>query len=71
MKITYCNCCGKEIPKKEGIYREDFLVVEKEWGYFSKKDGEVHHFNICETCYDQWVCGFVRPVDSKERTELL
>ena len=45
----YCNLCGEEIKKADGsdIF-EDHLSVEKNWGYFSKKDGENHSFDICE-----------------------
>ena len=30
-----CDCCGKEIKKE----KEDYLEIEKTWGYFSEKDG--------------------------------
>ncbi len=38
---------------------------------FSEKDGEVHHFDLCESCYDELVGGFRIPVDVEEQTELL
>ena len=47
-----CNRCGKEV--KEG----DVLSVDKRWGYFSNKDNEVHHFDLCEQCYDEIVSTF-------------
>lgn len=39
-----CNACGKEqAVSTEGI-QEEFLKIQKTWGYFSEKDGEVHRF---------------------------
>ena len=38
----YCNSCGKKIETTDNIKREDYLSIKKEWGYFSKKDGEIH-----------------------------
>lgn len=51
--------------------QEEFLHVEKEWGYFSGKDGEIQEFDICEACYDQWVKSFQIPVRTIEITELV
>ncbi len=57
-----CNCCGKEIL--QGEQGKDFLHVEKLWGYFSNKDGRRDGFDICETCYDQWIATFsVAPME--------
>ena len=36
--------------------------VRKEWGYFSKRDLEVHEFAICESCYEKMIDQFVIPV---------
>ena len=52
-----CNKCGKEIKQ------EDVLSVEKRWGYFSEKDNEVHHFDLCEHCYDEMVASFQIPIN--------
>ena len=54
-----CNKCGKEIFVKNGIAEEDVLSVEKRWGYFSNKDNEIHEFDLCESCYDEFVKTFV------------
>ena len=53
-----CNKCGREIPLIEGVPREDFLEVEKHWGYFSGKDGQMDRFDLCEKCYDELVKSF-------------
>ena len=53
-----CNQCGKEIPVVKGVAGEDYLSVEKCWGYFSKKDGQTDTFELCEDCYDKLVASF-------------
>lgn len=54
-----CNKCGREIPAAGGVPGEDFLEVEKRWGYFSDKDNRVDRFVLCEACYDELVEGFL------------
>lgn len=70
-KKIYCNCCGKAIGKEGTDKREDYLEVRKEWGYFSDKDGDIHHFILCESCYDQFIKQFCIPVEKTIQTELL
>lgn len=53
-----CNKCGKEIPVIQGMPQEEVLTIEKRWGYFSKKDNQLHRFEICEACYDEFVQNF-------------
>lgn len=66
-----CNKCGKRIALKDGIPREGVCSVEIPWSYFSRKDGEIHRFELCEDCYDEWVARFTVPVEVIEETELL
>ncbi len=68
---TRCNMCGKLIHVWDGKETEDYLKVEKKWGYFSEKDGITHRFCICEDCYKQWISSFQIPVMDEETTELL
>lgn len=58
-----CNKCGKVISVKNGIVAEDVLSVEKRWNYFSSKDNDVHRFDLCEACYDEWIGTFCIPVE--------
>lgn len=58
-----CNKCGKEIAVLNGRFTEDVLRVEKRWGYPSKKDNEVHVFDLCEACYDEITAAFSIPVE--------
>lgn len=60
-----CNKCGKEIVVKSGMTEEDVLSIQKRWGYFSNKDNEMHEFDLCEECYDQWIATFTIPVEQK------
>lgn len=67
----YCNCCGKMLKVENGILKEDAFEASKEWGYFSKRDMEVHHFNLCEECYEKLVSNFKIPVEVKKKLEVL
>ena len=33
----YCNSCGRKLRIQKGIPREEALIVEHSWGYFSAK----------------------------------
>lgn len=69
--VIVCNKCGKRVEYIDGILKEDFCYVKKEWGYFSKKDLTVHSFNLCEECYDRLVEGFRVPIIIEEKSEAL
>lgn len=64
--IIYCNKCGKKIRVEGQIPEAEELHVEKSWGYFSKKDGENHKFDLCEECYDLWCESFSIPAEKEE-----
>ncbi|ONI44020.1 hypothetical protein AN641_08545 [Candidatus Epulonipiscioides gigas] len=69
--IKKCNCCGRNIDEVSKISgHNDFLLVRKEWGYFSNKDMTEHRFNICENCYDKWIESFKLPIEEFITTEL-
>lgn len=65
-----CNMCGKKM-KDSGHNREDYIVIEKQWGYFSNKDGEKHTIILCEDCYDMWTNSFKNPPIVEDVTEIL
>ncbi|NLK73981.1 MAG: hypothetical protein GX288_01660 [Clostridiales bacterium] len=67
----YCNVCGKAIKVENGILKEDVFEATKEWGYFSKRDLEVHRFNLCEECYDKMIASFQIPVEVSKKLEVL
>ena len=60
-----CNKCGKIIEVKNGVALQEVLSVEKRWGYFSEKDNDMHRFDICEACYDEWIGTFKIPVEQE------
>jgi ribosomal-protein-alanine N-acetyltransferase len=66
-----CNCCGKVLKVEKGILMEDAFEASKEWGYFSKRDMEVHQFNLCEECYETMISQFKIPVHIKKKLEAL
>lgn len=72
MKV-YCNCCGKEIQFKEHtqIAMEDYVTIDKSWGYFSDKDTIRQKMNICESCFDAWVSTFALAPEEIQEQELL
>lgn len=68
---TVCSMCGNMIRVLDGGQTEDYLKIEKKWGYFSERDGITHSFCICEKCYNNWIASFQLPVSEQETTELL
>lgn len=66
-----CNKCGKGLLVENGILKEGCFDGTSVFGYFSKKDGQIHSFDLCEACYDQMVADFQIPVDCREAKELL
>lgn len=71
LEALWCNMCGKKLVVKEGITREGAAMFDLPWNYFSEKDGEIHHFDLCEACYDELTLQFRIAVDIEEQTELL
>lgn len=66
-----CNCCGKTLPVENGMVLEDYVHVDKVWGYFSDQDGDEIVFDLCEACMKELAKRFRLPVYHKETTELL
>jgi Fe2+ or Zn2+ uptake regulation protein len=66
-----CNACGKVLKVENGILMEDAFEATKEWGYFSQRDLEVHHFNLCEDCYNKIIEQFQIPVEVNRKLEVL
>lgn len=71
LKKIICNQCGREVTLQNGIAEEEFFSGEAIWGYFSRKDGERHSFDLCEACYDRLIQGFVHPPLVEEENELM
>ncbi|MFR5602316.1 MAG: hypothetical protein ACLTKI_08245 [Lachnospiraceae bacterium] len=71
LESVICNGCGKKMVVENGILREGVVSVNHAWDYFSEKDGEIHHWDLCEECYDHLTAQFLIPVDIEEQKELL
>lgn len=54
----YCNVCGRKLKTDNHGYYEDFVHVEKHWGYTSGKDGTKESVDICEQCWDKFTADF-------------
>ena len=70
LETAVCNCCGKQLLIEKGILKEGICSVDVTWGYFSRKDTSIHHFDLCEDCYDRMTGQFVIPVKEEEETEV-
>lgn len=66
-----CNQCGRELKVEDGYLKEGCFTADTLFGYFSRKDGSRHHFDLCEECYDKMISRFAVPVGVDEETELL
>ena len=69
-EMLKCNGCGRKLRVENNILREDVFEGKKQWGYFSKRDGEIHSFLLCEACYEDMVKKFAIPPVVTEATEL-
>ena len=69
--MVICNKCGKQLLEENGVMKEDFLCVKKEWGYFSRMDGKIWEFNICEDCMYELEKELKIPIRKRDKTELL
>ena len=69
LELAVCNCCGKQLLIENGVLKEGICSVDVTWGYFSKKDTSIHHFDLCEECYDKLTAQFAVPVKEEEETE--
>ena len=61
-----CNCCRRPLPVENGIVLEDYIHVDKAWGYFSEHDGEKIAFDLCENCTHELTKRFRLPVYKKK-----
>ncbi len=66
-----CNGCGKALKLENGYLKEGCFTADAAFGYFSRKDGERHRFDLCEDCYDKMAAGFAIPIEAEEQSELL
>ena len=70
LEKVVCNRCGQELKLENGIVQEGVFSGDARWGYFSRRDGERHQFDLCEACYERLLEEFSIPVTIEEETEL-
>ena len=68
---VFCNCCGKEMNVENEIVKEGIFSIKYQFGYFSKKDGQVHEFDMCEECYDKMIAEFKLQCQISEAREYM
>lgn len=66
----FCHCCGREFAMNGDMFMDEFLHIEKEWGYFSNQDGTNLSADVCEACLMDWIKTFKHKPDITERVEL-
>lgn len=66
-----CNRCGRKLKVEDGYLKEGCFSAETSFGYFSRKDGTRHSFDLCEDCYDTLTESFQIPVEVKNETEFV
>lgn len=66
-----CNCCGRKLLVENGFLKEECIHITHDFGFFGKKDGTSHAFDLCEECYEKIIAGFEIPVETYEREELI
>lgn len=66
-----CNKCKKAVKAENNIIKEGVYEAEYSFGYFSRKDGETHSFDLCEDCYDQITADFLIPPEINESCEII
>ena len=71
LEAVICNRCKKRMKMEGEFLHADYLAVEKDWGYFSRRDGEVHRFDLCEECYDALLKELQIPAEVEEKAVLI
>jgi hypothetical protein len=56
---------------ERGLIKEGCFTVDVSFGYFSKKDGSRHKFDLCEDCFDELVASLSIPAEVIQDTEYL
>lgn len=60
-----CDVCGEPCNPVDPEAWE-FATLSAQWGFYSKKDQELHECHICELCYDK-ITNFIESLGGKVR----
>lgn len=66
-----CNRCGRAMKVEDGYLKEGCFHGRVTFGYFSRRDGVTHQFDLCEDCYEAVTAEFAVPVEENTESELL
>ncbi|MCL2593775.1 MAG: hypothetical protein FWD82_10500 [Defluviitaleaceae bacterium] len=53
-----CNMCGCDMENTAHCGSEEYISIEKCWGYSSRYDGECHRIDLCQCCYEEIIKTF-------------
>lgn len=59
-----CNKCGQSTKCPMGNF--ECISATAHWGYDSRKDMQVHRFDLCESCYDEFAKTFKLMVEPED-----
>jgi hypothetical protein len=71
LESAVCNKCGKTMNVERGMIKEGCFFVDTKFGYFSKKDGSRHRFDLCEECFDELLDSLSVPAEIIQDTEFI
>lgn len=71
LTAVVCNKCGRELRVEDGYVKEGCFTANFAFGYFSRRDGMRHRFDLCEDCYDELLGTFAVGVEESEEKELV
>jgi len=71
LQKVICNKCGRELLVENGILKEDVFEGRHAFGFFSKKDGIIQEFDMCEACFTYMLSELKVPPCESERIEFL
>lgn len=66
-----CNRCKKNLFVENGLLKDSAYEGNQTFGYFSRRDGVTHRFDLCEDCYEEWIRMFRIPVTETENAEMI
>lgn len=71
VEAVICNRCGRSMKTENGILKEGCFHGDSVFGYFSRRDGKRHRFDLCEDCYNKIIADFAVAVEEADENELL
>lgn len=71
VEAVICNRCGRSMKTENGILKEGCFRGDSVFGYFSRRDGKRHRFDLCEDCYNKIIADFAVAVEETDENELL